>query len=80
MKVWGPRYLAYAKAHGTLDPDAMLARDRERYPGGSMAGFLVWIAQRWAEWCAETKRRRPLTEEDHAAFDAWLSERVETPA
>jgi len=75
-----PRYLAYAKAHGTLDPEAVLARDRERYPGGCMTGFIVWLGYRWAEWLKATGRRRPLTEEDHAAFDAWLSERAETPA
>ena len=75
-----PRYVAYAKAHGAPDPDAMLARDRERYPGACMAGFIVWLGYRWAEWLKTTGKRRPLTNEDHAAFDAWLSERAETPA
>ena len=75
-----PRYVAYAKAHGTPDQDAMLAQDRERYPGCCMTGYVVWIGERWTEWLKATGRRRPLTEEDHAAFDAWLSERPKDPA
>ena len=46
-----PRYLAYAKAHGKT-PAGMLASDTERWPGGKMAGFILWVGARWAEWCA----------------------------
>lgn len=69
-----PRYLAYSRAHG-MDPDAMLEHDRERWPGGVMCGFIVWIHRRWLVWDAE-HGRKPFghhSAEDHAAFDAWLA-------
>lgn len=44
---WNPRYVAYAKAHGAADPDEMLERDRETWPGGCMIGFSLWIQERW---------------------------------
>lgn len=40
-----PRFIAYATAHGRT-PEAQLEHDRETYPGGSMAGFILWIADR----------------------------------
>jgi hypothetical protein len=44
----------------------VLADDRERYPGGLMAGFIAW--------CAATGRRHDahMSLADHAAFDRWL--------
>lgn len=86
---WNPRYLAYARAEGEPDPDAMLARDRERYPGGSMCGFMLWIQARWREWAATLTLPRAATrwgtdEPDHRRallcgythddFDRWLNE------
>lgn len=44
---WNPIYVAYAKAHGR-SPEAMLAHDRERWPGGAMAGFMIWNSKRLA--------------------------------
>jgi hypothetical protein len=67
-----PRYIAYAAAHGET-PDGMLEADRLSWPGGSMAGFTIWIDGKWREWCALNFRSRSaLTEADHAAFDEWL--------
>lgn len=40
---WNPYFLAYARAAGR-EPDAQLEHDKARYPGGCMAGFIVWIA------------------------------------
>jgi hypothetical protein len=66
------RYVAYAAAHGET-PDGMLATDRERWKGGNMTGFTIWIDGKWREWCAANFRpRSALTDADHVAFDAWL--------
>lgn len=40
---WNPRYLAYAKEAGHT-PDEQLAHDRQAWPGGCMAGFILWIS------------------------------------
>jgi len=37
-----PCYVAYAKAHG-MTPARMMARDRRKYPGGCMCGFICWM-------------------------------------
>jgi len=39
-----PRYAAYARAHG-MTRDDMMAHDRQKYPGGCMCGFVVWISE-----------------------------------
>lgn len=36
------RYVAYCAAHGRT-PDAQGARDRNRWPGGCMTGYIMWI-------------------------------------
>jgi len=38
-----PRYVAYARAVHNTDPETAGDRDRERYPGGSNCGFMLWI-------------------------------------
>lgn len=71
------RWVAYARSHGR-EPEAQLAYDRERWPGGSLAGYTIWIGARWREWADQANRdRMRLTDADHAAFDAWLTERTE---
>lgn len=79
------RYLAYAAAHG-LDPEAQIVADRQRWPGGSMCGFILWIGERWREWALETGHPRArigadayLSPEDHASFDAWLQSCARNP-
>ena len=72
---WTARFLAYCRAHGTPDPRAMLSRDAARYPGGRMAGFMLWIGARWCDFYRaepKTHGRRDL-DRDQAAFDAWLA-------
>lgn len=73
------RYVAYCVAHGAASPDEMLTRDRTRWPGGLMCGFILWIKAQWEAWKSETKWRGPvLSEEDHANFDIWLAEKALT--
>ena len=44
-------YVAYAAAHGR-GPVEQMEADRERWPGGPMAGFLAWMGERWREFHA----------------------------
>ena len=68
-----PRYIAYAAAHGET-PDSMLERDRERWPGGVMAGFMLWIEKRWQEWHTANGRKIGdlVTEKDQESFDRMI--------
>lgn len=45
MNDWNPRYVAFAATHGRT-PEAQLDADRVEWPGGVMAGFIIWISQR----------------------------------
>jgi hypothetical protein len=78
-KPWNTRYLEYARHEGTENPDAMLRRDENRYPGGRMVGFILWIGARWAEWREKNGKKHdaPLAQADHDAFDAWLKTYVD---
>ncbi len=70
---WNPYYLTYAAASG-LSPEAMLHYDSERFPGGKMCGFIIWMSQRWQEWDALNKHRRDHVRfpEEHTRFGEWL--------
>ena len=76
-RAWNPRYVAYARAHGHT-PEGMLAHDTEAWPGGKMAGFILWISQQWHAWYAlpaQKGRKRHndvLGDDDYASFDAML--------
>ena len=70
---WNCRFLAYCNGE---EPEAVLARDANLYPGGKMAGFLLWSNGRLAEY----RRINPAAFlhgvlSDHAAYDAWLNAR-----
>lgn len=68
------RYVAYCVAHGAVNPDEMIAADRERYPGGVMSGYIRWINERWLAWDKETGHKKPHHDEtDHTKFDEWLA-------
>lgn len=75
---WSPRYVAYARVHGET-PDGMLARDRIRYPGGSMTGFTIWSDQQFRAFRAahaassDFYRGSALSPAGDAAYDAWLA-------
>lgn len=74
---WNPYFLAYCRAHG-MEPEAMLAHDRGRWLGGTMAGFVVWIRQQWRAWDATQDHPRgwsrydARSEDERARFGAWL--------
>lgn len=68
------RYLAYATAMGRT-VDKQKAHDRAEFPGGRMAGFIVWMHARWRAFFAEEGlKARPshITADMHVRFDAWL--------
>lgn len=75
-----PRYVCYATVHRKT-PDAMLAADRERFPGGHMAGFMIWIRQRWHEYRGAhgIHPDAPISPAQHDHFTEWLERKVSDP-
>lgn len=78
---WNPRYLAYCAATGASTPDEALARDRERWPGGCMTGYITWINAQWEGFAKSVGIPRRVIElqlgfDVHARFDAWLREQL----
>lgn len=76
---WNPRYLCYATAHSRT-PEEQRAHDREAWPGGCAAGFILWNGERLREFERENpsaffKRWGGPTNAlvDHDAYDAWLA-------
>lgn len=50
-------------------------RDRTRWPGGVMTGYIQWICEQWRHWAAETSEsRQNLSTAQHQRFDAWLNQ------
>lgn len=72
MSEWQSRYLAYCRAHRAT-PGEMEIRDRKRWPGGFMTGYIQWICEQWRVWAAETgESLEHKTADSHRRFDAWL--------
>lgn len=70
MTEWNPLYAAYAKAHGRSCED-QLVHDREAWPGGRMAGYMLWIREAWHRFSEETG-------ETPAWGGAWSTSQLET--
>ncbi len=73
---WNPRYVAYAKAHNRT-PEAMRDHDREAWPGGCAAGFILWFSRMRQE--AKVEIPNAFFDGkicDYAAFDRWLNTRI----
>lgn len=76
---WNPRYRVYARRHGKT-PEEMLAHDEHAWPGGRMAGFMLWISQQWTAWAklkgmtrtASGSNDTPISEAMHEEFTGWL--------
>jgi hypothetical protein len=47
---WNPRFLQYARWRG-MTPEEALESDSGAFPGGRMAGFVLWSDARIQEWC-----------------------------
>ena len=77
---FNPRYVCYAQVH-ERDPEQMLAFDAERFPGGKMAGFLIWMGHRWSEYrhLRGLSATAPLSDADHDDFMSWLERKVSDP-
>lgn len=75
-----PRYVCYAKAHGR-SPDAMFEADDARYPGGRMAGFMIWIRGQWHEYRTAhgISPNAPVSNEQHDHFNTWLEAKMSDP-
>lgn len=65
-EAYQPYYLAYCRAEGRT-PEAQLAHDDARFPGGVMTGYILWIAEQWRRFAAATGFE-PLRNQD--ALDA----------
>lgn len=76
-KQYQSRYVAYATAHD-VQPVEMIARDRVEWPGGAMAGYILWIQEQLSTWRTDNDRtpRSSLSSADDIAFDAWLDAQV----
>ena len=71
---WNPRYANYARVHGN-SPEEQILLDRAKWPGGAMAGFILWNRSRLQEYSKinpDAFMHGGLR--DHAAYDKWLDE------
>ena len=73
-KEWNSRYANYARVHGR-SPEEQLEQDRKDWPGGVMAGFVLWNSERIVEY----SKIHPSAfyyggMVDHDAYDAWLDQ------
>lgn len=81
---YNPRYEAYARSNGRSVPE-QLAQDRIDWPGGRMAGFVLWNNDQIRAFgsahpegmmffplLGRGDSGRPAALIDHEAYDAWL--------
>lgn len=74
---WNWRYLAYCQAHGRA-PEMQLAADAIRWPGGKMAGFMLWIQAQWIAYAARRGLPRYSINlmTDQKGYDRFLAAQV----
>lgn len=61
---WNPRYVHYARVHGRT-PEEQAEHDKERWPGGHMVGFILWMSHVTRPFATDTGLR--------AGFDAHIA-------
>ncbi len=75
-----PRYVEFARVHGRT-PENQLRHDVEAWPGGKMAGYILWLGARLREFLKSHPEHgmrgggigEVLADNTaHRAFDAWL--------
>lgn len=71
--MFSPRFAAYARSQGLAAQQALEA-DTERYPGGQMTGFILWISAKWQAWDAMHKHASNHVRDakEHGEFDEWI--------
>ena len=76
MKTYNPYFVAYCKSQGR-EPEAQLTHDTTRWPGGKMAGFMLWIREAWTTWSKETNevKHGSWSTDQTQAFTSWLAAR-----
>ena len=72
-----PRYANYCRAMGNA-PQIQLEKDRKRWPGGSMVGFVRWNTQRLWE-CSRVLPQAFFFGRlvNHDLYDFWLTRYVD---
>jgi hypothetical protein len=72
MTDYQQRYVAYAKSNGKT-PDEMLKHDKNNFPGGCMANYIIWINSKISDFkCLIGKNGYGLSREEHDQFNEWL--------
>jgi hypothetical protein len=61
-------YVSYCAAHGKT-PEEMLEHDSEKYPGGTMTGYVLWVEKRKKEFLADHPEHELFGK--IANLDAW---------
>lgn len=62
MQGWNPYWLAYMRTQGFSSPKKFMKCEEQAHPGGRMAGFILWIADRKRAFAAE---------HPDGMFDCW---------
>ena len=74
-KAWNPYYVAYARSQGR-PCDEQLEYDKKKWPGGRMAGFMLWMREAWSTWSKESGESRvwdgAWSTDQRQAFTIWL--------
>lgn len=72
MKEWNERYVIWSQFNGNT-PDSQLELDKQKYKGGCMCGFNLWINKRVEEFKKEMPQFCVGTQiQNHSEFNNFL--------